>query len=238
MMTGWSLVETTAQLLEYEQREAVLGDLVEAGEGACQALLNILGLAFRLQVAVWKDWRPWLAAFATSLPASLLLMGVSLSVSQSYQRFAYLTTTPPSAFLPLVCQVVLLIGWSWSAGFVVGAISRRTVWVSALLCCSPCFFCLARFHVLSLPRFCLLLFLLPGIWGVLQSFRGTRIRLPATAGFALLLTVLMVATWNSQGHSWWSPRPWIIEGTLIWPAWYLVAFAWRQTNRKLLFSQE
>ncbi len=238
MMTGWYFVETTAQLLEYEQREAVLGDLMEAGENACQGVLSILGLAFRLQVALWKDWRPWLAAFATSLPASFLLMGVSLSVSQSYQRFAYAKTPGPSAFLLLLCQVVLLIGWSWSAGFAVGAISRRTVWVSAILCCSPCLFCLARFHVLSMPRFCLLLFLLPAIWGAGQSLRAMRINLGGSAGFALLLTGLTIATWNGGGHPWWSPRPWIIEGALIWPAWYLVAVAWRQTNGKLLFSQE
>jgi hypothetical protein len=84
---GWSLVEATAQLLDGEEREAVLGDLVEAGENAFQALLDITGLIFRLQAELWRSWRPWLAAFGVSLPASLFLMGSSLSVSQSFERF-------------------------------------------------------------------------------------------------------------------------------------------------------
>src|SRR5260370_28185090 len=43
--------------------------------------------------------------------------------------------------------------------FVVGSMSRRTLWASAALCCSPCLFCLARFRIGSLSRLCLLLFL-------------------------------------------------------------------------------
>jgi hypothetical protein len=235
---GWSFVETTAQLLEGEQREAVLGDLAEAGESAWKALLDILSLVVRLQAKLFKNWRPWFAALGVSLPASLLLMGASLSVSQSYQRFI----TPKllelsgadsrSAFLALLCRVLLLIGWSWSSGSVVGSVSRKTVWMSAILCCSPCLFCLASFRVLSLSRFCLLLFLLPAIGGACQGLRGIRFKATPTIFFALTLTLLMIATWNNRGQSWWSPRPWIFEGTLIWPAWYLVATAQRQTHRK------
>jgi hypothetical protein len=221
---GWSLVETTAQLLEGEQREAVLGDLAEAGESAWQGLLGILSLVLRLQAGLWKSWRPWIAAFGVSLPASLLLMGVSLSVSQDYQRFVSTTNLAASgpAFLLLTCQVLLLLGWSWSGGYVVGSLSRKTLWMSAALCCSPCLFCLVRFRVFSLSRVCLLLFLLPAIWGVCQGLRRTRIQLSGTIVFALTLTVLMIATWNCKGRLWWSPRSWILEATLIWPAWYMV----------------
>jgi hypothetical protein len=231
MSFGWSLVETTAQLLEGDKREAVLGDLVEAGESAWQGLLGVLSLVLRLQAGLWKSWRPWLAAFGVSLPASLLLMGVSLSVSQSYQRFNSPTAASGSAYLLLTCQVLLLIGWSWSGGFVVGSVSRKTLWMSAVLCCSPCLCCLARFRVFSLSRFCLLLFLLPAIWGVRQGLRRTRINLSGTIVFAVTLTLLMIATWNSKGHLWWSPRAWVLEGTLIWPAWYMVATARKETER-------
>jgi hypothetical protein len=227
---GWSLVETTAQLLEREQREAVLGDLVEAGESAWRGLLGILSLVFRLQAGLWKSWRPWLAAFGVSLPASLLLMGVSLSVSQGYQRLISPTHAPGSALLALTCQVLLLLGWSWSGGFVVGSLSRKTLWMSAALCCSPCLFCLARFRVFSLSRFCLLLFLLPAIWGVRQGLRRTRVPLCGSIVYALALTLLMIATWNGEGRLWWSPRSWILELTLIWPAWYMVATARGQTE--------
>jgi len=126
---GWSLVETTAQLLEGRQREAVLGDLMEAGESAWQALLGILSLVLRSQAGLWKSWRPWLVAFGISLPASLLLMGVSLSVSQGCQRFISPTNLAAAGFLSLACQVLLLLGWSWSGGFVVGSLSGKTLWI-------------------------------------------------------------------------------------------------------------
>lgn len=232
MSFGWSLVETTAQLLERDQREAVLGDLVEAGDSAWQSVLGILHLVLRRQAAPWRNWRPWFAAFGVSLPASFLLMGVSLSVSQNYQRFFSSRMFDSSAFLPLLCQVLLLTGWSWSSGYVVGSVSRHTVWMSAALCCTPCLFCLERFHVLSLSRFCLLLFLLPAIWGVRQGLRRMRFELSSTIVVALLLTLLMIATWNGGGHGWWSPRSWILEATLIWPAWYMVEMARREPHRK------
>ena len=238
---GWSLVETTAQLLQGDQREAVIGDLIEAGESAWQALLGILSLVLRLQAGLCKSWRPWLAAFGVSLPASLLLMGVSLSVSQGYQRLIstkILGGSGGPGFLLLMCQVLLLIGWSWSSGFVVGSVSRKTLWISAVLCCSPCLFCLARFRVFSLSRFCLLLFLLPAIWGVRQGLRMTRFKLSATIGFALALTLLMVVTGNNGGQGWWSPHSWILKGTLIWPAWYVVASARRGSHCRRLNQEE
>jgi hypothetical protein len=163
---SWSLVETTAQLLEGERREAVLGDLIEAGESAGQALLGIFGLVLRLHAAAWKSWRPWLAAFGVSLPASFYLMGFSVSVSYAFVQW------PGTA--PLVAKTLLLIACSLGAGYVVTTLSRRTLWVSALLCGSPCLFCLARFRVPSLSRFSLFLFILPAALGVRQALRGAR----------------------------------------------------------------
>jgi len=163
---GWSLVETTAQLLDSDRREYVLGDLVETAESARQALLGILGLVLRLEAAVWKSWRPWLAAFGVTLPASFFLMGVSVSVSHAFIDWPGTAT--------LVSKALLLIACSLGAGYVVTTLSRRTLWVSAILCCSPCLFCLARFRVPSLSRFSLLLFLLPAAWGVRQALRKVR----------------------------------------------------------------
>jgi hypothetical protein len=75
------LLELTAQLLEPSEREAVLGDLTEAGERGWHALIEVLGLLIRQETILWKSWRPWLAAFGLALPASFLLMGFSVSVS-------------------------------------------------------------------------------------------------------------------------------------------------------------
>jgi hypothetical protein len=117
---GWSLVDFVSQLLEPEEREAVQGDLMEAGEGDWQALRDVLGLVVRRQAGLWKNWRPWLAAFGLAVPSTLLLMGFSLSVSRTYQQFidpkilkaTGLTVGP--GFSLLMCRILLLIGWSWT----------------------------------------------------------------------------------------------------------------------------
>jgi hypothetical protein len=220
------LVQLATRLLEPAEREAVLGDLIESGAGARQAALEIISLAVRRQAGLWKNWHPWLAAFGLSFPCTLLLMGFSLSVTQSYERLLGAPTphgsgwTPPPGLLLLICNVLLLAAWSWTGGFVVGNISRRTLWVSAALSFMPCVFCLERFRIESLSRFCLLLFLPPAIWGVFHGLRIARIRLSAAIILALAMTALTVPAWSSNG-------PWIPNWALSWPAWYLVATSWR-----------
>lgn len=223
---GWRLMGVVSLLLEPCEREAVLGDLVEAGEGGWQGFLAVLGLFIRRQTDLWRNWRPWLIAFGLAVPGSFLLMGFSLSVSRAYQqwigpnlfRVAGLTIGP--GFLLLLCNVVLLSGWAWTGGFVVGSVSRRTVWVSAALSFAPCLFCLERFRVESLSRFCLLIFLPPAIWGARRGLQIAHIKLTSAIVLALGLTVLTIPTWSSKGS-------WIPNWALSWPAWYLVATARR-----------
>jgi len=225
---GWSIVEVASQLLERDERETVLGDLAEAGESAWRGLHDVLGLVIRRQAILWKNWRPWLAAFGVSLPGSFFLMGFSLSVSLTFRQI--ITTKifegAGPGFLLLICHAFLLVGWSWSSGFVVGSVARRTLWVSIASCCFPCLFCLARFRVESLSRFCLLLFVLPAIWGVRQGLRITRIKLSLAVVLAVAITVLTIPTWSGRGQPWWSP-PALMNWILGWPAWYLLATARR-----------
>ncbi len=204
-----SLLEAAAQFLEPREREAVLGDLAEAGESAWRGVVGVLGLVIRREALLWKNWRPWLAAFGLSLPASFLLMGFSLSVSWSFQRYG----VAGAGLWALISQVFLLIAWSWTSGFVVGSLSQRTLWVSILATCSPCLFCLARFRQSSLPSICLLLFLAPAIWGACRGLRVRRIELPSATVLAVATTVAMFPFVHS------------LHIALIWPAWYLVATA-------------
>ena len=161
--TGSWLVGLVSRLLPPEEREIVQGDLLEAGESTWQSALAVLGLIIRREVALWRNWRPWLAAFGLALPSSFLLMGFSLSVSRAYQQLAggpILHATGIDVrpgFALFLCNVLLLAAWSWTGGFVVGAVSRRTIWVSAALSFVPCLFCLERFRIESLSRLCLLL---------------------------------------------------------------------------------
>ena len=235
--TGWSFVEAAARLLARDEREAVLGDLVEADENAWHGLFGVLGLVFRREAVFWKSWRPWLAGFGVALPSSFLLMGFSLSVTWSYltlrcpELLQKSSLTLGSGSLVLLCQALLLIGWSWTGGFVVGSLSRRTLWASTLLCYSPCLFCLSRFRVESLSRFCLLLFLVPAIWGVHQGLRISRMKLSWAIALATTITVLMLPGWSSGDHHWWAPPRWTLDWVLCWPAWYLVATARRAGSK-------
>ena len=225
---GWSMVDAVSQLLERDEREAVRGDLAESGESAEQAFMELLGLVIRRHILHWKSWRPWLSAFGLALPGTLLLLGLSFSISQTYQRMldpVIFETTgfrlAPGLSL-LLCQDALLVGWSWTCGFVMGSVSRRTVWVSVALSCIPCLFCLARFHIESMSRFCVLLFLPPAVWGLSRGLRIAPIRRSSAIALAVGITVLTIPTWSSSG-------PWIPNWALSWPAWYMVATARRSS---------
>jgi hypothetical protein len=221
-----SLMEVAARLLERDEREVVLGDLAEAGASAWQGLLEILGLVIRREALVWSDCRPWVAAFGVSLPSSMLLMGVSLSVSCTFERLAGLEVFAPCAptgqedFPLLLCHIALLTIWAWTGGFVVGFVSRRTLWVSVIAGLAPCAFCLTRFHYVELSRFCLLLFVLPALLGLLQGLRLVRVKPGAAAALAMVATALMIWAWTGGAL-------WVFNWALILPAWYIVLLARR-----------
>jgi hypothetical protein len=223
---GRSLVEVIARLLERDDREVVLGDLVETRATAWQGLTEILGLVVRRETAFWTHWRPWLAAFAVALPSTLLLMGVSLSISCTYQRltgprvFGACSPTGQEDFPLLLCHVLLLIIWSWTVGFVVGSVSRRTFWASAALSLLACVFCLARFREASVSSLSLFLFLPPAILGLQRGLRIISIRPRTAVVVATIVTVLMSCAWLSRAL-------WSFNWALLCPAWYIVVLASR-----------
>jgi hypothetical protein len=226
----WQWLERTALLLQPHECEAVLGDLAETGESAWQGFLGVLGLVVRRRLMPGKAWRPRLASLGLAFPATMLLLGFSLTVSQTYQRLIATTfrtsgLTVGLGLLMLFCNVLLLMGWCWTGGFVVGSFPRRIARVSMVLSFLPCLFCLAWLHVESLSRFCLLLFLLPAIWGVVRGFEVAQIRPGAALILALAVTLLTIPTWSTTGA-------WIPNWALSWPAWYLVATAWRRPTAK------
>ncbi len=218
----WPLVELTSRLLDHEEREVVIGDLLETNENAWRGLLDVFGLVFRRQAALWRDFRPWLAGFALALPSSYLLMTASLSVTCTYERlvnhkvYAGHWPTGHEGFPLLLCHIVLLIAWSWSAGYMVGTASRRTLWVSTALAALP------SWLFLCIPVFkpCCLLFLPPAILGVRLGRQGARISFRAASVLALTMTVLMISAWSNEAL-------WIVNWALLCPAWYLVATAWQ-----------
>jgi hypothetical protein len=240
MTKGWALVEYFARVLPPEVREPVLGDMLEADESAWQALRGLFGLVLLRGTEDWRSWRPWLAGFGVALPSSFMLMGVSLSVSWSYMRLlcpdmlAQASLTKPSALIVLLWQALLLIGWSWTGGFVVGSVSKRTLWASTLLCYAPCLICLAEFNIGSMSRFCLFLFLLPAVWGTHRGFQVSRMKLSSALLIAVALTVMIAPTLRSVRLQTLSPQNVVMTWALSIPAWYLVFAAWKRRHEPLV----
>ena len=223
------LLNLTARVLEPREREVVLGDLAEMEAGLLQSVSQVLDLGIRRHAALWVDWRPWLTGPGLTLPGSFLLMGVSLSVSQAWLQVADSGATPAGGLTWLLTQLCLLLVWSWTSGFVVGSLSRRTVWASVALCCWPCSVCLSKFHLQSLSPLCLLWFLIPAALGVRQGMRGSRISLTAAVVITCALTLAMAAAWHGNAQRWWTPPWWLLDVLMSWPALYLVSNAMRRS---------
>jgi hypothetical protein len=123
-----------AMLLDREEREVVLGDLAEGGMSSWQGSFEIAGLLVRRQVTLLQSWRTWAAGVGLALPASFLLMGASVAVSQAGVQV--LSGHLETEMFLLLSRLLLLAAWAWTCGFVVVKLSRKTVWRSLLLCLS------------------------------------------------------------------------------------------------------
>ena len=221
--TLWPLVELAARPLECDEREAVLGDALESGDGTWQTLSSVFGLVLRRQLLLWKSWRPWLAVFVLGLPGAYLLMIVSISVTCTYDRLmgmkvGHWAPTGHEGFALLLCHIFLLIAWSWASGFTLGSLSPKTLWLNAALCLLMVPICDDHLRTMTLSRFAQYLFLLPAIWGVYQGVRTVRLKRTTAFLLAATITVLMIAAWTNGAL-------WIGNWLLLCPAWFLVAMA-------------
>jgi hypothetical protein len=110
-----------------------------------------------------------------------------------------------------------MLSWAWTSGFVVGALSGNTRWVSGILCAIPCLSCVLWFHDTSLSRLCVLLFLLPGVVGAVQGVRRARLSHRTALTLAIAVTVLMLVWGGMYARNWFFSLP----------TWWLVANAER-----------
>ena len=215
---GWRFIEAAAGMLAPLDREVVLGDLAEVDNGTWRGLGDVFSLAARRQFALWRSWRPWAASLGLALPASLFLMGWSVAASGAA---AGLLAGPPQARLIWLSlsRLFLVISWAWMAGFVVGAVSRGALWASVLACGGACLHCMSLWpgHGLSYLR--LLIFVLPGMWGVWRGRRQLRPGLNVALFLASMGTLAFVVSGTGG---------WIYGASLLWPGWYLAATARRR----------
>jgi hypothetical protein len=130
---GWWSLSVVAHALEPAERDVVLGDLAESGEGVGAAMRNLLGLIVRRQIGLWLFWRPWLALFGVSCLAGLSLSRIVFRFNVDLYKYGAgyatsLTAAQEVAFL--LCLAGGLTVWSWTCGFVLGSLSGRAVWLT------------------------------------------------------------------------------------------------------------
>lgn len=231
---GWWLAELVSQLLDPSERDAVCGDLAECGANGWHAFGQVLGLIARRQAASWTEWRPWLALVGVVLPLGILLSHASrswadrsaldLSLYARLWDWSYLTYPGwRGELLQAVWSAALsaaaLSVWSWTCGYMLASVSRRTVWAAAIAFALVVFLgtigttTLARishdkfaghFYGVVLPRLFRTAFVMvPLLWGI--HSRRTGVIRPTTlfVGAAVVITLTML---KSPG----------LENSLVW----------------------
>jgi hypothetical protein len=146
----WGAVDIASGMLDPTEREAVRGDLIESGETGSRALLDVLDLLIRRQAALWCDWRPWLVLTGLVLPLGTLLSLVSRNTASSSAIYIWFYANNWDwnlldtrgfwyGFAQCVPGVLLsnlaLVCWSWTSGFLLASVSRRTIWLNGALFC-------------------------------------------------------------------------------------------------------
>jgi outer membrane protein assembly factor BamB len=146
----WWLVDLASGLLDPDEREAVRGDLAESGDSGGHALCGVLGLIFRRQAALWRDWRPWLVLFGLVGPAGVLLSLNRFGLQRTFDLYLWIfrnsrdidpailreTGLTVRHGMVLLLRGSLLLGvWSWMSGFVLGLLSHRTIAIHGALFC-------------------------------------------------------------------------------------------------------
>jgi hypothetical protein len=146
----WWLVDKFSRLLEPAERDAVHGDIAESGETGRRALFDVLGLVIRRQTVWWKGWRPWLALITLVVPVGMLLSLISRRMADGSAIYIwlyvnnwtldYLTNVGVRHDLfrdsaEIAVGYLAVLCWSWTGGFLVGSLSRRTIAVNGPLFC-------------------------------------------------------------------------------------------------------
>jgi hypothetical protein len=228
-------------MLDSDEREVVRGDFAESGESGGHALRGVLGLVYRRQAALWKDWRPWLVLVGLVGPASVLLSLSCIGLERSFDLYFWIFRnnrdidptilkdiglTVHHGIVLLIRGSLLLGAWSWSSGFVLGLLSRRTIPINGTLFClvlllgalwgtlpnrqylydvNGRMFPLAYYTSIFPLILHAVLILLPSLWGIYQSHRIARLPTLQTTLWAAPFVIALAARglfWRQAGNSW------------------------------------
>jgi len=218
---AWWMVEILSRTLDPDEREAVRGDFAESGESGGQALRDTIGLVVRRRVALWNDWRPWVAPLGLVAPLLSGVFGVGWIGLQLRTIWTY--GVRYEAGLPLtdyiatlVCATLLPVAWAWSGGLAVGCLSRQNAWVwivGALLAGR-----LSAAPFLLLPA--VVLVLIPFLWGLERGVRRGALGVDRVAWLAAAIAILTLIAQVEDGRSSLALAAWsrggAVDGQLAW----------------------
>jgi hypothetical protein len=249
----WRVVDIVSAMLSPAEREVVRGDFIESEEAGSRALLGVVGLIFRRQTASWSDWRPWLALAGLVIPLGTLLSLVSRRTADGSAIFIWFYANNWDWHLlgnagfwygfaegvpGVLLSYLALVCWSWTSGFLLGSLSRNTLWLNEVLFClmlllaaplgapqlfgqalmvprarsfypNHVVFALGFYRVLFPVILQAVLVFLPFLWGIRRSLRLDKLPL---AFNAILWTAAFatLATLVTQNLIWWQLRVWTV----------------------------
>jgi hypothetical protein len=244
MTALWRLAERLSRLLEPFEREAVLGDLEEAGVQGAAALRQIAGLVVRRQIELWNGWRPWLATLGIAIPAAYLLRLIALEIVRmvwmnlrTYRHFGvrYQSGLPAAEDIAfLVCHLLTVLLCAWTSGFAIASLSRRTIWINAAIFSGIWFF-YGGFWLVLIPAIPCLVPFLYGLkqgwgfkrgwgfkqgWGLKQeSRRGNPTRRRAIVFACVTVSLTALAAWT-QARQLTAVEAWsggLLHASSAWP---------------------
>jgi hypothetical protein len=223
----WWLVDRLSRGLEQGERDAVLGDIAEAGESGGDALLDLLGLAVRRQAS--SSTEVWAVAGLIA-PVAMFVRGLRPPASWLEEVIGQLhailsqgvleesAMTRSDDILRLVCGVLLIAGWAGMAGFALGSVLRRRAWKYAAFVCvlwwlltgppARGMFGVPLRQILIWLTVQLLLILVPFLVGVshgvrLGSLGAGRMALPAAAIATMTLIMQVEDTRQTLAYEVW-----------------------------------
>lgn len=248
------LLRKFSDALEPGLREAVLGDIEELNISEGRALWELLGLLLRRQTEPWWSWKPWLALFCIALPISWLLTNLSRDIAFDFFNHAIVFwkygvfygtgLTGPQEILTFVCQSLGIALWSWTAGWILAALSDKAAWMNGTLFCLVCFFRgsmadltwhslvavimlkpLASIHrslffflatLVIYPAVLFLFLLFPAFSGIRSALRRRRLGMKATILLAAATATLTTLVTLTQGWQFTALQRWSL-GAIRYP---------------------
>ncbi|MFN7932448.1 MAG: hypothetical protein U0R19_03925 [Bryobacteraceae bacterium] len=236
----WRVVEWFTRNLAEEEREAVLGDLLESQSAGFPALLGVMGLVLRRQAQAWKSWRPYLALFGIALPMAFLLADFARILARTSELYGWIAGNYAVMDLDVleetgftlrrgsfICgtYVLLLAIWSWTGGFALAVISGRAFWGNAAVLCAV--WCL---HAGMLePNVGMLLLWISFLHGARRGMqrsvmpRSSAVVLAVCALGLSAVAIYSAGLWHA-GYS--APRQLAMALILSWPACYVAGSAY------------